>query len=97
MSTPATVLGSPRSTLKAARPGKGRPCRARAGAVVDVIQDGPSMAARIAWLSARLMIRPVLSVGSYLPAAPWPWGAVEFAARAFTRPLCRARCVAPSG
>lgn len=39
------------------------------------------MAGRIAWLSARLMIRPTLSVGSYLPSAPWPWGVVEFAAR----------------
>jgi epsilon-lactone hydrolase len=37
---------------------------------------------RIAWLSARLMIRPTLSVGSFLPSAPWPWGVVEFAARA---------------
>ena len=42
------------------------------------------MAGRIAWLSARLMIRPALSVGSYLPSAPWPWGVVEFAARAIT-------------
>jgi monoterpene epsilon-lactone hydrolase len=42
------------------------------------------MAGRIVWLSARLMIRPTLSVGSYLPLAPWPWGVVEFAARAIT-------------
>ena len=42
------------------------------------------MAGRIAWLSARLMIRPTLSVGSYLSSAPWPWGVVEFAARAVT-------------
>ena len=42
------------------------------------------MAGRIAWLSARLMIRPALSVGSYLPSAPWPWGLVDFAARAIT-------------
>jgi acetyl esterase/lipase len=40
------------------------------------------MAGRIAWLSARLMIRPTLSAGSYLPSAPWPWGVVDFAARA---------------
>ncbi len=56
----------------------------RTGAVVDVVQDGPSLAGRIAWLGARLMIRPTLSVGSYLPSAPWPWGVVEFAARAIT-------------
>ena len=42
------------------------------------------MAARIGWLSARLMIRPALGVGSYLPSAPWRWGVVEFAARAIT-------------
>jgi epsilon-lactone hydrolase len=40
------------------------------------------MAGRIAWLSARLMIRPALSAGSYLPSVPWPWGVVDFAARA---------------
>jgi acetyl esterase/lipase len=40
------------------------------------------VAGRIAWLSARLLIRPTLSVGSYLPSVPWPWGVVEFAARA---------------
>lgn len=39
------------------------------------------MAGRIAWLSARLTIRPALSVGSFLPSAPWPWDVVEFAAR----------------
>lgn len=42
------------------------------------------MAARIAWLSARLTIRPALSVGSRLPSAPWPWGVIEFASRAIT-------------
>jgi monoterpene epsilon-lactone hydrolase len=42
------------------------------------------MAGRMAWLGARLTIRPTLSVGSYLPSAPWPWGVVEIAARAIT-------------
>jgi epsilon-lactone hydrolase len=82
MSAPATVPGSRHPGLRASRGGKARRNQFRAGAVVDVIQDGPSVAARIAWLSARLMIRPALSTGSYLPSAPWPWGAVEFAARA---------------
>src|ERR1700759_2864563 len=84
MSAPAAVSGSPRPRLRAPGPRKARPYPFRAGAVVDVIQDGPSMAGRIAWLSARLMIRPTLSVGSYLSSAPWPWGVVEFAARAVT-------------
>src|SRR6201995_4747265 len=82
MSAPAAVSGSPRPRLRAPGPRKARPYPFRAGAVVDVFQDGRSMAGRIAWLSARLMIRPTLSVGSYLPSAPWPWGVVEFAARA---------------
>ena len=84
MSAPATASGSPRPGLRAPRARRARRCPPRPGAVVDVIQDGPSMAARIAWLSARLMIRPALSVGSYLPSAPWPWGGVEFAARALS-------------
>ncbi|WP_297602028.1 alpha/beta hydrolase [Mycobacterium sp.] len=79
MSAPATASRSSRPRLTAPRARKSR--RFRADTVVDVIQDGPSMAGRIAWLSARLMIRPTLSVGSYLPSAPWPWGVVEFAAR----------------
>src|SRR5262245_13725350 len=82
MSAPATALSSPRPGLSGPRARKARRYPVRAGAVVDVSQDGPSMAGRIAWLSARLMIRPTLSVGSYLPSAPWPWGVVEFAARA---------------
>lgn len=40
------------------------------------------MAGRIAWVGGRLMIRPALNVGSRLPSAPWPWGVVDFAARA---------------
>ena len=84
MSAPAAAPGPPRPDLRAARARKTRRYPVRAGAVVDVIQDGPSMAGRIAWLSARLMIRPALSVGSYLPSAPWPWGLVDFAARAIT-------------
>lgn len=68
--------------LKAARAPKTRPQPVGAGAVADVIEDGPSMPARIAWLGTRLVIRPALTVGSYLHSVPWPWGAVEVAARA---------------
>src|SRR6201991_1835666 len=82
MSAPAAVSGSPRPVLRAAKARAARPYPVHEGAVVDCIHDGPSMAGRIAWLSARLMIRPTLSVGSFLPSAPWPWGVVEFAARA---------------
>ena len=84
MSAPATVSVSPRPGLRAPRVRKARRYPFGAGAVVDVIQDSPSMAARIAWLTARLMIRPALSVGSCLPSAPWPWGVIDFTARAIT-------------
>src|ERR1700754_1827600 len=82
MSAPATASSSPRPGLSSPRTRKARRHLVRTGAVVNLVQDGPSMAGRIAWLSARLMIRPTLSVGSFLPSAPWPWGVVEFAARA---------------
>jgi monoterpene epsilon-lactone hydrolase len=82
MSASAAMSGSSRPSPKAARARQTRRDPLRAGAVVEVIQDDPSMAGRIAWLSARLMIRPTLIVGSFLPSAPWPWGLVEFAARA---------------
>ncbi|MGX9787591.1 alpha/beta hydrolase [Mycobacterium sp. MMS18-G62] len=82
MSAPAPMSGLPRPSRRAATAGKTRRYPRRADAVVEVIQEGPSMAGRIGWLSARLMIRPALVVGSYLPSAPWPWGVVEFAARA---------------
>lgn len=49
---------------------------------VEVVEDPPSVEARLAWLAARLTIRPVLAVGSYLPRVPWPFGLVDFAARA---------------
>src|ERR1700727_3861258 len=84
MSAPATASSSPRPGLSSPRTRKARRHLVRTGAVVDIVQDGPSMAGRIAWLGARLMIRPTLSVGSYLPSAPWPWGVVECAARAIT-------------
>src|ERR1700759_392761 len=78
----AAGSSSPRPGLSSPRTRKARRHLVRTGAVVSVVQDGPSMAGRIAWLGARLMIRPTLSAGSYLPSAPWPWGVVECAARA---------------
>lgn len=70
--------------------------RARSvAAAVDIIQDGPSLAVRLICL----MIRPASSLGSYLLPAPWPWGVVEFAARAVnpSRERCVPASVAPIG
>jgi acetyl esterase/lipase len=52
------------------------------GVPVEVIEDGPSVAARFTCLAARLSIRPVLAIGSRLPFVPWPWGLVDLVARA---------------
>jgi acetyl esterase/lipase len=52
--------------------------------VREVVGDDPSIAGRLAWLGARLTIRPALAIGSHLANVPWPWGLVDFAARAVT-------------
>ena len=82
--------------------------RAGLGTVLEVVEDDPSVAGRLAWLGARLTIRPALAIGSHLANAPWPWGLVDFAARAVTPapgsvratirlPHCTARLVRAAG
>jgi acetyl esterase/lipase len=66
----------PRSSIRFERRGSGM--------VREVVEDDPSVAGRLAWLGARLTIRPAFAIGSWLPNAPWPWGLVDFAARAVT-------------
>ena len=56
--------------------------RQGSGMVREVMEGAPSVAGRLAWLGARLTIRPALAIGSCLPTAQWPWGLVDFAARA---------------
>src|SRR5271166_3011417 len=78
------------------------------GTVREVMEDDPSVAGRLAWLGARLTIRPALAIGSHLANAPWPWGLIDFAARAVTPvpgsvratvrlPHCTARLVRAAG
>jgi len=78
------------------------------GAVREVVEDDASVAGRLAWLGARLSIRPALAIGSRLANVPWPWGLVDFAARAVTPvpgsvratirlPHCTARLVRAAG
>ncbi|HEX7321443.1 MAG TPA: alpha/beta hydrolase [Mycobacterium sp.] len=75
---------------------------------VEIIEDEASIAGRVAWLAARLTIWPVLSIGSYLPRVPWPFGLVDFAARAMLPepgtvratirlPQCKAQLVRAAG
>src|SRR5689334_15415108 len=84
MSTPAAKPASSHPDLIGRRARKPRRRPVSTGRILEVFHEDPSMAGRIAWLSARLMIRPTLNVGSYLSSAPWPWGVVEFAARTIT-------------
>src|SRR5277367_2232808 len=95
--------------VAAAHPGTSNMFERRgSGMVREVVEDDPSVAGRLAWLGARLTIRPALAIGSYLANAPWPWGLVDFAARAVTPapgsvratirlPHCTARLVRAAG
>ena len=75
---------------------------------VEVVEAEPSIAGRLAWLAARVTIRPALSIGSYLPHVPWPFGLVDFAAKAMLPepgtvratirlPHCKAQLVRAAG
>ncbi|OAR20035.1 alpha/beta hydrolase [Mycobacterium leprae] len=86
MTTLSKLSGSPRVTtrpcdaLKAYRRGA-RGLAISAGAPVEIVESGPSIAARLASLTSRLTIRPILAVGSYVPQLPWPFGLIDHAAR----------------
>jgi acetyl esterase/lipase len=73
-----------------------------------IMEDDPSIAGRLAWLAARLTIRPALTIGSYLVKAPLPYDLIDLAAgavrpvpgsvRATIRlPQCTARLVRAAG
>src|SRR5271154_2542004 len=86
MSAPNKVSGSPRNPICRHDALKARRVRPRRfaisdGAPVEVVESGPSVAARVATLASRLTIRPVLAVGSYVPNLPWPWGLIDLASR----------------
>src|SRR5262249_4083221 len=72
------------------------------------VEDDPRVAGRLAWLCARLSIRPALTVGSRLAHATVPWGLGDCAARAVAPvpgsvrqtirlPHCSARLVRAAG
>jgi acetyl esterase/lipase len=82
MTAATKVSGSPRTPIGAAKARKARRYAVSDGAPVEVVEEGPSIAGRLAWLGARLTIRPTLTVGSHIPLLPWPWSLVDFAARA---------------
>jgi acetyl esterase/lipase len=51
-------------------------------APVEVVEDGPSVPARLVSLGTRLTMWPALAVLSHVPHWPWPFGMVDFVARA---------------
>ncbi|QUR68650.1 alpha/beta hydrolase fold domain-containing protein [Mycobacterium spongiae] len=86
MTAPSKVSGSPRDAIRPRDVLKARRLETRRfaisdGAPVEVVESGPSIPARLAALTSRLTIRPILAVGSYVPQVPWPWGLIDHAAR----------------
>ena len=86
MSAPSEVSGSPRIAIRPHEVLRARRVKARRfavsdGAPVEVLESGPSVAARLAALASRVTVRPVLSVGSHAPNAPWPWGLIDLTAK----------------
>src|SRR5436305_7489951 len=86
MTAPSKVSGSPRNAVRPHEVLKARRVEARRfaisdGAPVEVLESGPSIAARVANLASRLTIRPALTFVSYIPTLPWPWGLIDVAAK----------------
>lgn len=46
-----------------------------------MLEDGPSLAGRLAAFAAFVTIRPTLAIGSFAPRLPWPFGLVDFVSR----------------
>lgn len=85
MTAPSKVSGSPRGLrdgLHVRQALRTRRLPVSDGAPVEVVETGPSLPGRLVWLASRLTIRPTLSVGSYAPNLPWPFGLIDFACRA---------------
>lgn len=82
MTAPSKVHGITSPRISAAKARKTRRIPVSDGAPVEITEDGPSVAARVFALGAMLTIRPTLAIGSLAPHLPWPWGALDFVARA---------------
>lgn len=81
MTAPSKVARVPHAGISPARTYKTRKFPVSDGAPVEVVEDGPSIAGRLAALVSVLTIWPALAIGSYAPRLPWPWGWVDFVAR----------------
>jgi acetyl esterase/lipase len=81
MTALSEVASSPKIPMRAVRALKPHRHPVSDGRPVEVIEDGPSIAGRLAWLTARVTIRPTLAIGSHVPHLPWPLGLVDFVSR----------------
>lgn len=82
MTAPSKIPSSP-PAFSPLRPGlRTRRIARNDGLPVEVVEEAPSVEGRLTWLATRLTVRPALAVGSYLPRMPWPFGLVDFAAKA---------------
>ena len=77
----AKVSGSPRDRVRPHALVKTGRFAVIDDAPVEVIESGPSIAARLVSLASRLTIRPTLAVCSRVPHLPWPFGLVDFASQ----------------
>ena len=77
-------MTAPSKVVPVSRPVAGRPRRypVSDGVPVEVVEDGPSLAARLVSLGTRATMWPALAVLSHVPHLPWPFGLVDQVARA---------------
>ncbi|MET0456181.1 MAG: alpha/beta hydrolase [Mycobacterium sp.] len=81
MTAPSKMSSPSGSAISAARTRKARRFPVSDGAPVEVVENGPSLAGRLFALAALATIKPALTVGSYVPRMPWPFGVVDVMAR----------------
>jgi acetyl esterase/lipase len=82
MTAPRRVSGDPRTAIRTRDALRRRGFAASDGVPLEVVESGPSLAGMATSLACRMTIRPMLAVGSYAPHVPFPFGVVDFAARA---------------
>ena len=77
-------MTAPSKVPPVSRPVAARPRRypVSDGVPVEVVEDGPSLAARLVSLGTRATMWPALAVLSHVPHLPWPFGLVDQVARA---------------
>jgi acetyl esterase/lipase len=81
MTAPRKVSGSPYSGIRAPRALRTRRFAVSDGAPVEVVESGPSIAARLTSFACHLTIRRVLALCSYAPHVPWPFSIIDLASR----------------